>query len=92
VVNKCWISIDPGIGGTGIAVWKLNARKYAPTQALLNSYTITPKAEEWCDRAAEIGETMTSLLYYNNKYEPVRAYFELPALMGMATARRGDLV
>jgi hypothetical protein len=44
--GKRWISVDPGIGGTGIAVWKGSTLK--------ESFAISPRGKNWKDKSEDL--------------------------------------
>lgn len=82
--HACWISVDPGLSGTGVAIWL--GRDPAPI-----TVNISPRKDDWQDTLCCIVHDFRYLLDAN-KIEAV--YYELPAFMKSATAAnaRQDIV
>ncbi len=91
------MSVDPGLGGTGYAVWSAhNFEKLVPP---IESGAITPTAcwkdWDWIRRMDAMSDQLGLICH---KYRVEEAWMELPAFMeggsgvGMAAARKGDLV
>lgn len=85
-------SIDPGLGGTGYAIWdrKDFARLVPPK---VSGWIFPSIDKEWPDAVAEIGYQMSNILRLHCVHE---VFIELPQLMrsaaGAAAASSGDLV
>lgn len=79
------VSVDPGVTGTGVAVWK-NHTLYA-------SLTLHSYKEEWEERAFEIADQFFKEI---EPYKPGIVILEKPSFMagvgGTMVARSGDLV
>ncbi len=89
---KVDISIDPGFGGTGYAVWEHGKFKQQMGEPILTG-TIKPRDSDTVDGALEIVDKLWSEL---NRYEFRRVGIEFPKLFGgsavsMASAQSGDL-
>ncbi len=91
------MSIDPGLGGTGYAVWSVT--KFDELVPPIDSGAIMPtscwKDWDWIRRMDAMSDLL-SLKCQEHRVE--EAWMELPAFMeggsgvGMAAARKGDLV
>lgn len=92
---KCHIaSIDPGVSGTGVALWSENNwyRLVKPKHV----ETIYPKRNlpDWTDRMSSIMERLEILL---SRFDVTNLYCEVPqffgsSVKGQVTAETGDLV
>lgn len=84
------LSIDPGIDGTGIAVWNEDP----DWRTSLSSVKVwsRPSVEGWVSKCIELSD-----LYYNlhESVQPVRIYCEWPAYhqtgVGQAATAKGDI-
>src|SRR6185369_8366679 len=80
-----WMSIDPGLSGTGWAVWH--------QKNLIASGAIGPQRhiDDWHDRAMEIGNQVFQIATDNDVQ---RAYYELPQYLNARyeVNASGDLV
>lgn len=90
--RRLFITIDPGIGGTGVAVWDYDyfGRLVPP----IASTSFGGKVKNgWENSVAEISRQFG---IYVRLYMPEKIYFELPALMNSAVghiaSQKGDLV
>lgn len=85
--RKSRLTVDPGISGTGYAVWSLKW-KLLETGALHES-----RAKNWEDKGKAIA---VGLYKVSQKFNVTRVYIEFPQYMqsagGQVTARSGSLV
>lgn len=84
-MQKRIVTVDPGLGGTGYAVWN---EKW---KLLDHGVVVSKEKENWGHKAVEIAFQLSGLLP-----EDFTLYIELPELHqspgGMVTARSGALV
>lgn len=82
------ISIDPGVGGTGVALW-IPSKPYPIHTKLLQP----DKTQTWTERMYYICEGLQDILH---KYKPQEAIIEQPTFLrskfGIAAAASGNLV
>lgn len=87
-----FMTVDPGIGGTGVAIWsEVNRSKLVPPT---HSCSIKSMVKDtWENEIASIAAQFRSLVQLTM---PTIIYFELPVLMnsavGAVASQRGDLV
>lgn len=85
------LSIDPGLGGTGWALWK--ERDWAEARPPARCGVLTPAAKDWLEASADLAAQLTGFLA---QYQVTVLYCEQPAFFdsptGQAAAKRGDLL
>ena len=83
-----FLTIDPGISGTGWALWNREMR-------LVNAGILTGKGK-WNQKAEQICEKLAHLIRENRENHTITGYIEIPSFFqsagGEMVARRGDLV
>lgn len=93
-----WMTVDPGLGGTGWALWSGAEPKtvIGRVQYPLSSGAITTDLphDSWIRRVDDIAYQLMRVMYFHNPVK--RLYVEQPEFFeggkGMTAARRGDLV
>lgn len=86
-------SLDPGISGTGVAIWKDSEWKdRAALPVLTENLYPSARCTDWTERAETIGRKLLELF---NRYPPLFVYCEFPEFQdsakGYAVATKGDL-
>lgn len=85
--SKVWLSVDPGLGGTGWAAWNKHG--------LIASGTISAAKSRgalWIRRAQSITEKMRQLVDLLGKGQVSHYLYELPQDVGHVASARQDVV
>lgn len=86
-IPEVWMTVDPGLGGTGYAVWTKDWK-------LLHTGILRSRKDSLSDRCEDIGRQLAALAHCDGTIATV--YFEMPAFHGSAggqvTAKSGALV